>query len=112
MGPFEAIGSFTNGSCSACIGPSRSHRQSVTPICWANMSSWQNLGMRILGPYKISVQCPCMCLVGPYGFFVWQLSMHITCALWAHVNVSVGSCLSICTDEMGLHKSFVKELCR
>jgi hypothetical protein len=68
LGPFEAISSFTNGSCSACIGPLRSHRQSVKPICWADTSSWQNLSMHILGPYD---------------YFVWQLPTDGTCTTCA-----------------------------
>jgi hypothetical protein len=73
LGPFKAISSVTNSSYSACTGPLQSSRQSVMPICWAHTSSWQNLGMLIPGPYKVLVQRPCICLVGPYDYFVRQL---------------------------------------
>jgi hypothetical protein len=43
---------------------------------------------------------------------VWQLSTDGTCTLWAHATDSLGSRPASRTDEMGLHKSFVKELYR
>jgi hypothetical protein len=75
LGPFETIGNFANGSRFSCTGPLRFHRQSVTPICWANTSSWQNLGMSILGLCEVLAQCPCICLVGPYDWFGNSLRM-------------------------------------